>query len=100
MSTEATQAMKDCRHQWVYQGEDILTGTLKSYCHKCGGAKQHKARKGTPAWKAQEMMRVTGRKTVTIGEGEAWWQKNGSFAHLMPDAPSSDEDPGQSETDV
>jgi hypothetical protein len=74
------KVMQDCRHDWEFRYADILTGARKFRCCKCGAGKDGAARRGTLSWMAQEMLKATGRESVTLGEAAAWHREQDSSA--------------------
>lgn len=73
---ELSEKQRKCRHDWSLPREDIATGSRTQDCWSCGARRQLPSPKGSPAWKAQMMLKHEKLSSCTLGEAEIWFEKN------------------------
>ena len=73
---ELSEKQLKCSHYWTFPFEDLITGSRKQDCLNCGARRQLPSPKGSPAWKAQMMMKHEHLSSCTIGEAEVWFDEN------------------------
>lgn len=65
-----------CRHSWSFVREDLSTGSRTQDCYDCGARRQLASPKGSPAWKAQMMLKYENLESCSLGEAEIWFARN------------------------
>jgi hypothetical protein len=73
---ELSEKQLECPHHWGLVHEDFITGGRSQDCYDCGARRQLPSSKGSPAWKAQMMLKYEKLESCTLGEAEVWFDRN------------------------